>query len=106
MLADLPILSLIAFSPLLGVLILLFLPKDKGQWIKIVGIAATFIPLILAAWLYVGFNHQLATMQFEENYRWISINLNKEQLANFKEFTLSFNYNLAVDGLSLPLVFL
>lgn len=106
MLANLPILSLIAFSPLLGVLILLFVPKDKGQWIKIIGIAATFIPLILAAWLYADYNHQLGTMQFEENYRWISIDLNKDQLAQFKQFTLSFNYNVAVDGLSLPLVFL
>jgi NADH-quinone oxidoreductase subunit M len=108
MLANLPILSLIAFSPLLGVLLLLFIPKDKGQWIKIIGIAATILPLILAGWLYADFNHQLGTMQFEENYRWISIDLNKEieSLSQFKQFTLSFNYNVAVDGLSLPLVFL
>ncbi|MEX2459766.1 MAG: NADH-quinone oxidoreductase subunit M [Paenibacillaceae bacterium] len=107
MLANLPILSLIAFSPLLGILVLLFVPKDKGHWIKIIGIAATFIPLILAGWLYADFNHQLGTMQFEENYRWISIDLNKETLgATFKAFTLNFNYNVAVDGLSLPLVFL
>jgi NADH-quinone oxidoreductase subunit M len=108
MLANLPILSLIAFSPLLGVLILLFIPKNNGQWIKIIGIAATIIPLILAGWLYVDFNHQLGTMQFVENYRWISIDLNKEiqSLSQFKEFKLSFNYNVAVDGLSLPMIFL
>jgi NADH-quinone oxidoreductase subunit M len=108
MLADLPILSLITFSPLLGVLLLLFTPKDKGQWIKIIGIAATILPLILAGWLYADFNHQLGTMQFEENYRWISINLNQESevLSQFKQFTLSFNYNVAIDGLSLPMVFL
>jgi NADH-quinone oxidoreductase subunit M len=108
MLADLPILSLIAFSPLLGVLLLLFIPKNKGQWIKIIGIAATIIPLVLAGWLYVDFNSQLGTMQFVENYHWISIDLNKEiqSLSQFKEFKLSFNYNVAVDGLSLPMVFL
>jgi NADH-quinone oxidoreductase subunit M len=108
MLANLPILSLIAFSPLLGVLLLLFIPKNKGQWIKIIGIAATVIPLILAGWLYVDFNHQLGTMQFVENYHWISIDLNKniQSLSQFKEFKLSFNYNVAVDGLSLPMVFL
>jgi NADH-quinone oxidoreductase subunit M len=106
--ANLPILSLIAFSPLLGVLLLLFIPKNKGQWIKIIGIATTIIPLILAGWLYVEFNHQLGTMQFVENYHWISIDLNKEiqSLSQFKEFKLSFNYNVAVDGLSLPMVFL
>ncbi|QGQ93488.1 NADH-quinone oxidoreductase subunit M [Paenibacillus psychroresistens] len=108
MLADLPILSLIAFSPLLGVLLLLFMPKDNGKWIKIIGIAATIIPLILAGWLYAEFNHQLGTMQFEENYRWISIDLSKEleQLSQFQQFTLNFNFNIAVDGLSLPMVFL
>jgi NADH-quinone oxidoreductase subunit M len=108
MLANLPILSLIAFSPLLGVLLLLFIPKHKGQWIKIIGIAATIIPLILASWLYVNFNSQLGTMQFVENYHWISIDLNKEigTLSQFKEFKLSFNYNVAVDGLSLPMIFL
>jgi NADH-quinone oxidoreductase subunit M len=40
MLASIPILSLIAFSPLLGVLVLLFIRKDKGNLIKAIGIAA------------------------------------------------------------------
>jgi NADH-quinone oxidoreductase subunit M len=106
MLANLPILSFIVFSPLIGVLLLLFVPKNKGQWIKIIGIATTLLPLILACWLYTSFNHQIGTMQFEENYRWISIDLNKEALNQIKAFTLSFNYNVAVDGLSLPMVFL
>ncbi|MDB5053332.1 MAG: proton-translocating NADH-quinone oxidoreductase subunit [Bacilli bacterium] len=106
--ANLPILSLIAFSPLLGILVLLFIPKHKGQWIKIIGIAATIIPLILAGWLYANFNHQSGVMQFVENHNWITINLNKEvsNLAQFKQFYLSFNYNVGVDGLSLPMIFL
>jgi NADH-quinone oxidoreductase subunit M len=108
MLANLPILSLITFSPLLGILVLLFVPKHKGQWIKIIGIAATIIPLILAGWLYAGFNHTSEVLQFTENHNWISINLNKEvqNLAQFKTFTLNFNYNVGVDGLSLPMIFL
>ncbi len=53
MLASIPILSMIAFSPLLGVLVLLFIRGDRGRLIKTIGIVTTLIPLILAAWLYV-----------------------------------------------------
>ena len=42
MLDNLPILSMIIFSPLLGVLILMFIPKEQGRWIKIVGVATAF----------------------------------------------------------------
>ncbi|UQZ84432.1 NAD(P)H-quinone oxidoreductase chain 4 1 [Paenibacillus konkukensis] len=105
---SLHILSLITFSPLLGVLVLLFVPKHQGRWIKTVGIAATFIPLILSAWLYAVFNHQLEGMQFKEDYSWIRIPLNHEAqgLNQMTSFFLEFKYTMAVDGLSLPLVFL
>lgn len=109
MLADLPILSMITFSPLIGILILLFIPKTNGKWLKIVGIAATFIPLLLACWLYAGFSHQsTASMQFAENYNWININLSSIFLNpdKVKTFFLSFNYSVGIDGLSMPMVFL
>lgn len=105
--ANLPILSLIAFSPLLGILVLLFVPKNKGQWIKIIGIATTFIPLALCTWLYTGFNQQIGDPQFTEKYRWIQIPLNKEALGSqLQSFYLAFDFHFAVDGMSLPLVFL
>jgi NADH-quinone oxidoreductase subunit M len=106
MLADLPILSLIAFSPLLGVLALLFVPKDRGFWIKTIGIATTFLPLLLAGWMYAGYNQQTGGLQFAEKHTWISIPLNKELLNDLKSFYLHFDYNVAVDGFSMPLVFL
>ena len=49
---------MIAFSPLLGVLVLLFIRGDQGRLIKTIGIVTTLIPLILAAWLYVDYNYQ------------------------------------------------
>lgn len=108
MLDNWPILSLIAFSPLLGVLAILFLPKTSGRWIRIVGIAATLIPLALSAWLYVDFSHQAGGYQYVEQYDWIHVPLNQEAggLEQFKSFQLKFDYTMAVDGLSLPLVFL
>ncbi|MCR8632334.1 complex I subunit 4 family protein [Paenibacillus radicis (ex Xue et al. 2023)] len=102
------ILSLIAFSPLLGVLVLMFMPKHQGQWIKTIAIIATLIPLALSAWLYVSFNHQLPGPQFSEELGWIQIPLNHEAggLNQLTSFFFEFKYVMAVDGLSLPLVFL
>lgn len=102
------ILSLITFSPLLGVLVLMFMPKNKGQWIKTVAIVTTLIPLVLSAWLYSAFNHQLEGMQFKEEFGWIQVPLNHEAqgLNQMTSFFFQFKYTMAVDGVSLPLVFL
>ncbi|TBL72964.1 complex I subunit 4 family protein [Paenibacillus thalictri] len=110
--ANFPILSLIAFSPLLGILVLAFIPKNNGRWIKIVAIIATLIPLLLSAWLYADFNRQYEGMQYKEQTDWIHIPLNRETFANpdgsnqLADFYYEAKYSMAVDGLSLPLVFL
>ncbi len=105
---NIPILSMIALTPLLGILVLLCLPKHQGQWIKTVAIVTTLIPLGLSAWLYVKFNSNLGGMQFNESLPWITIPLDREtqSLSQMTSFFFEFNYKLAVDGLSLPLVFL
>ncbi|WP_281890834.1 NuoM family protein [Paenibacillus sp. YYML68] len=99
---------MIALTPLLGILVLLCLPKHQGQWIKTVAIVTTLIPLGLSAWLYVKFNSNLGGMQFNESLPWITIPLDREtqSLSQMTSFFFEFNYKLAVDGLSLPLVFL
>jgi NADH-quinone oxidoreductase subunit M len=111
MLEQIPILSLILFSPLLGVLILLFIPKHNGQLIKWIGIGTTFIPLILCAWIYAAFDLSTGTAQFTETVRWIDIPLNLELLTQasqgaINQYNLRFDYALAVDGIALPLLFL
>lgn len=105
---NVPILSLIALSPLLGVLIILCLPAARGNWIRTTAVAVTFIPLALSAWLYYRFNDQLPGLQFTEQLPWITVPLNKETLGQgqITSFFIQFQYKLAVDGLSLPLVFL
>lgn len=104
--ANLPILSMIAFSPLLGVLVLLFIRGDKGRLIKTIGIITTLIPLILAAWLYVDYNYQGDPIQYKEQLDWIKVPLNHEGIQQITTFFFEFKYSLAVDGISLPLVFL
>jgi NADH-quinone oxidoreductase subunit M len=106
MLDNLPILSLITFSPLLGVLALLFIRKDKGKLIKTVAIVTTLIPLLLAAWLYTDYKYQADPMQYKEQLDWIKIPLNTEGVQGLTSFFFEFKYTVAVDGLSLPLVFL
>ncbi|AFC27051.1 proton-translocating NADH-quinone oxidoreductase subunit M [Paenibacillus mucilaginosus 3016] len=103
---NLPVLSLITFSPLIGVLLLLFIPKTQGQWIKTVAVLTTVVPLLLSGWLYYDFNANLEGMQFKEEVPWILVPLNKETLSGLTSFFYQFNYVMAVDGLSLPLVFL
>ncbi|MBD0384302.1 complex I subunit 4 family protein [Paenibacillus sedimenti] len=106
MLGSIPILSLIAFSPLLGVLILLFIRGDKGSLIKTIAIATTLIPLILAAWLYSDYNYQGDPLQYKEQLDWIKVPLNHEGIQQLTSYFFEFKYSMAVDGLSLPLVFL
>ncbi|MDF2720336.1 MAG: proton-translocating NADH-quinone oxidoreductase, chain [Paenibacillus sp.] len=103
-----PILSTIAFSPLLGILALLFIPGHKGRALKTTAMIATLIPLILAALLYADFQQDTAELQYKEDATWIEIPLSQE-LSSLKEaskLAYQFHYSLAIDGLSLPLVFL
>ncbi|WP_058300319.1 complex I subunit 4 family protein [Gorillibacterium timonense] len=102
---NLPLLSLILLSPLLGVLVLTVIPKENGRLLQRVGIAASFLPLLFSCILFVQFQAQIADFQFVEQHSWIRIPLDKS-LLGATSFTLSFDYHLAVDGLSLPLVFL
>jgi NADH-quinone oxidoreductase subunit M len=106
MLASIPILSMIALSPLLGVLVLLFIRGDRGRLIKTIGIVTTLIPLILAAWLYVDYNYQGDPIQYKEQLSWIKVPLNHEGIQQITSYFFEFKYYLAVDGISLPLVFL
>jgi NADH-quinone oxidoreductase subunit M len=108
MLTEWPILSMIAFSPLIGILVILFLKKEAGQWIKWTAVVTTLIPLVLSAWLYFDFDKDAGTMQYAEEVNWIRIDLNREtgNLPMFKDFYYEFNYEMAVDGLSVTLVFL
>jgi NADH-quinone oxidoreductase subunit M len=110
--ANFPILSLILLSPLIGILVLAFIPKDNGKWIKTIAIIATLVPLILSGWLYADFNRQYEGMQYKEQADWIQIPLNRETFKNpdgsnqLTSFYYEVKYNVAVDGMSLPLVFL
>lgn len=106
MLEQLPILSMILFSPLLGALIILCLPKRSGKIIRSVALIAALVTLILAAWLYADYDKLDQGAPYEEQAVWIQVPLDKTMFPEASSYTFQLNYHLAVDGLSLPLLFL
>lgn len=96
------LLSLIAFMPLIGILVLAFIPRDKAGTIKLIGILATLPSLLLSFVMYAKFDFAQAGMQFVQKLDWIHIPL----IINTEQRVLFINYELGVDGLSMPLVLL
>lgn len=87
-----PILTLITFIPLLGAVLVLFIPRENEGLIKRLSTVVSLFPLLLAIVLWLSYDQRIGGMQFEEMYAWIP--------------TLAVNYHVGVDGISVPLVFL
>ncbi|SYZ73310.1 NADH:ubiquinone oxidoreductase, membrane subunit M [Candidatus Zixiibacteriota bacterium] len=86
------ILTLVTFFPLLGVLLLLFVPKERSDSIKAVAIIISFVTFLISVFLYVMFDPLGNGMQFEVNIPWIG--------------AFGINYHLGIDGISLLLIML
>ncbi|MCX7943863.1 MAG: NADH-quinone oxidoreductase subunit M [Deltaproteobacteria bacterium] len=89
---ELHILSYLVFSPLLGLLILFFIPRDEKELIKNIAFISSIIPLGLSLLLLFMFDKTNSGFQFETLVKWIS--------------TLNINYHVGVDGISLFLILL
>src|SRR5262249_41745815 len=86
-------LSLITFTPLIGMLIIPFLPKAKDNLVKWVALISTLPALGLAVKLFLEFDRTTKAMQFVEGpIDWI------------KPFHIQ--YYMGVDGLSATMVIL
>jgi NADH-quinone oxidoreductase subunit M len=94
-------LSLLIFSPLLGVLVLLITPKTHEFSIKLVGFLATLPALILALWAFFKYRSGTNLSIWNENVNWITF---KEELLYGDLFTIK--YELGLDGLSLVMLVL
>ncbi|MGO4179558.1 NuoM family protein [Paenibacillus sp. TAF43_2] len=105
-LSDIPILSLILLAPLLGIIVLLLLPKQRSSWMKTTVVITTLVPLLLSLWLYADYNKQQGGAAYDEQYSWVEVPLNKEVPSGVSEFKFTFQYELGIDGLSLPLLLL
>lgn len=86
------ILTYTLFSPLVGILLLLFINKEKKNLIKYIGIGTSIATFVLSLFIYFGFDAANTQMQFVEQYPWIA--------------GLDISYFVGVDGLSVLLIVL
>ncbi|MFC1974444.1 NuoM family protein [Chloroflexota bacterium] len=92
---DFNYLTWIIFLPVVGAILIAFIPGFSNGVIKRIAAVFTFVPLVLAVIIFCYFSRSPAAagvMQFEEKLLWIP--------------PLNAFYHVGVDGLSLPLVVL
>ncbi|RII30892.1 MAG: NADH-quinone oxidoreductase subunit M [Geobacter sp.] len=87
------LLSLTTFLPILGVLMLLFIPKDSKSVLRSVTFVVTVVTFIASLPVLIGFQNN-ADFQFVENVPWIAAG------------PFAMRYNIGIDGISLWLVIL
>lgn len=88
-------LTTIIFLPVVGGILIAFIPGLSDRAIRRIAAAVTFIPLALSIFLFATFDRSMAAagvMQFEEKISWIP--------------AINAYYHVGVDGLSLPLTIL
>jgi NADH-quinone oxidoreductase subunit M len=108
-----PILSMITFIPILGILILMLTPSgkdEKGQKlsrtiIRWTAVGVTFIQLVLAFIIYLNYNPEMtgindvSSFQFVEKVSWIKATLPMVG-------DLNIEYFMGIDGISVPMLLL
>lgn len=103
---EFPILSLLTFLPVLGMVIILFMPGKMVKEIKITSLIITFLQVVFAVILLGNFNYsaggiyEVSSFQFIEKWRWIEIT----GLSWIG--TIKVDYFLGADGLSVPMILL
>lgn len=91
MFAELPLLSLLIWLPIVGGVVAILL-GDKRPIVKPFALVVAALTMLLSFGLYIGFDMTTHQMQFVERLPWIE--------------TFSVFYHLGVDGFSMPLIIL
>ncbi|MDQ0269242.1 NADH-quinone oxidoreductase subunit M [Cytobacillus purgationiresistens] len=94
-------LSLLVFSPLIGILVLVFIPKVKEPFIKLIGFLATLPALILTVIAYIAHRNGAELSELAEKVGWMQF-VNPEMAGKI----YSIDYELGVDGFSLLMLML
>ena len=92
MVSELPILSLLIWLPLLGGVAALLCGRGNPNRARVIALAVAIVTMALCVPLYLGFDTNTYHMQFKELYPWIA--------------SYHINYDLGVDGISMPMVIL
>jgi NADH-quinone oxidoreductase subunit M len=88
---NIPILSIVTFLPLAGSIILIFINREKENFLRSFAFSVALINFIFSLTLYFNFNAQTPDPQFVEKGAWIGYGI---------------NYHVGIDGISLFLVLL
>ncbi|MDP4127423.1 MAG: NADH-quinone oxidoreductase subunit M [Bacillota bacterium] len=86
------LLPAILLSPLLAMLIIVFIPKEEKKLIKIVAAVGTFVAMVFSLYVFFAYNRSLGGMQFTLTIPWVP--------------DIGVNMAFGVDGLSLPMLLL
>ena len=86
------LLSLMIFLPLLGMIVVLLLPRESEELVKRVTLLFTLIPLALAVALFISYDRSTAGTQYVVNVPWIQ--------------AFNIQYHIGIDGLSVTLLLL
>ena len=87
------VLSVGTFLPLVGVIVMLFIPKAEEELHKLVALVTALATLGVGVYTLTQFDYdQAGKLQFFANAEWIKV--------------ISSNYTIGLDGMSLPLYFL
>lgn len=93
MFADLPLLSLLVWLPIIGgIAVLLSGDKGDANGVRVLSLVISVATFLLSLGLYTGFDSSTSSMQFVEKHAWIP--------------TFNINYHFGVDGFSMPLIIL
>ncbi len=92
MLNNLPLLTLLITTPVVGALLVSLIPREYPNLMRTLALAFSLLAFVASLPLFFSFDSGLATFQFEEQYEWIP--------------ALRSTYHVGVDGLSLLMVLL
>ncbi len=82
--------SFLLLSPALGGVLLLFVPKDRAQWLKAIAMASVSVSLVLATLLFARYDRAAGGYQFIDKIDWVP--------------SLGIAYHVGVDGINLVLL--
>ena len=86
-----PLISITLFIPLLAGVLILGVPKERPDIMKVIALVGSLLSLVGSVWLLFGLNWQRGGgLQWQEQTDWIP--------------SLGASYHLAIDGISAPLI--
>ncbi len=86
--ANFPILTLIMAVPVIGAVIILLIPRERDEAIKLTAAASAFIAMLLSIMVFFAYDRVAGGFQFQEKTTWIP--------------QFGIGYHLGVDGFSAP----